>query len=324
MDKAQGHYGVLLLNMGGPDNLDEVEDYIYQLLADPDMIRMPLAGLLQKPFARMVARRRSPKVRQRYGMIGGKSPIHAETTAQAALLSEVLKLPVGFAMRYTAPTADTAVAGLLRQGVARLVVIPLYPQYSGVSTLSAIKDFTARVGGRIDYRIIDRHFHDAGYIDAMSKALSAVLEQAEPGMKTHLLFAAHSIPEAYIRRGDPYAGEVEQTMALICRALAAEYPHSLAYQSRVGPVKWRGPTLDEELAKLVANGVEQIIVQPLSFVSENLETLFDLDIDFRESCQAAGIKSLLRVPTLSASPHYASALAGLARGVIDDWEGADA
>lgn len=324
MASGQYQYGVLLLNMGGPSSLDEVEDYIFQLLADPDMVRLPLAPLLQKPFARLVARRRAPRVRERYKLIGGESPIEEATMRQAKALSAVLEMPVGYAMRYTPPYAEQAATALSHLGATRLVAIPLYPQYSTVSTLSALKDLSQRVNGQIDYRVIDRHYNDPGYIDAMQWELNQRLAEVEPELKTHLLFAAHSIPEAYIGRGDPYADEVEQTMHLICSKFGEKWPFSLAYQSQVGPVKWRGPTLDEELARLLANGVEQLVVQPLSFVCENLETLYDLDIVFRGSCERAGIKSFLRVPALGDSPRYIEALAALARRRLAEWEAEDA
>jgi len=175
----------------------------------------------------------------------------------------------------------------------------------------------------LEFRTIDRHFSDPQYIAAMAELLKRVLEQTDAGLETHLLFVAHSIPESYIAGGDPYASEVEQTMKLICRKLGTQLPHSLAYQSRVGPVRWRGPTLGEELARLKSLGVEQIILQPLSFVSENLETLYDLDIEFRSSCEEAGVK-LHRVPALSDFPPYIEALAGLIEREIESWEAADA
>jgi ferrochelatase len=324
MDVSSNQYGVLLLNMGGPGSLEDVEEYIFNLLADPDMIKLPLSGLIQKPLARFIAKRRAPKVRKRYELIGGKSPIQEETAQQASLLHQQLGLPVSFAMRYTEPSVDEALAMLKHHKVSRLVVIPLYPQYSTVSTLSSIKDFKQNADGAVDYRIVERHYDDPAYVGAMQNVLGDVLKGTAQDLKTHLLFVAHSIPEAYIQQGDPYADEVERTVELICASVDHDLQHSLAYQSRVGPVKWRGPTLEEELEVLVAKGVEQLVVQPLSFVSENLETLFDLDIDFKGSCQQAGIKALHRVPTLGHAPQYIDTLAGIARRTIGSWERDDA
>ncbi|HES58574.1 MAG TPA: ferrochelatase [Firmicutes bacterium] len=316
-------YGVLLLNMGGPGSLDEVEQYIYSLLADPDMIRLPLGWLLQKPFARMVSRRRAPKVQKRYELIGGKSPIGPTTDKQARLLEQQLDIPVDFAMRYTPPTCADALGRLTGQGCTRFIAIPLYPQYSTVSTLSSVKDLRAQSDGR-EFRVVERHSANGDYIRAMQEQLSAVLAQTDGSLHTRVLFAAHSIPEAYIQRGDPYAKQIERTAADIIGGIADAPRHSLAYQSQVGPVKWRGPTLEEALTEMVGAGVEQLVVQPLSFVSENLETLYDLDIVFREQCAKAGIRRYHRVPALNDSLLYVRALAGIVRAEISSWEAADA
>lgn len=324
MTTSQDNFGVLLLNMGGPNNLDEVQEYIYNLLADPLMIRIPMGAILQKPLARFIARKRAPKVRKRYELIGGRSPIDEATSRQAELLSTSLDLPVGYAMRYTQPRADTAVLSLQSRGVRRLIVLPLYPQYSTVSTLSSINDFIELNAGRLDYRIIDRHYNNPLYIRAMAQALNNAITEVDLSLKTSVLFAAHSIPESYIRSGDPYADEVGKTARSICDELKLELPHSLAYQSRVGPVKWRGPTLDEELEVIAGKGFEQLIVQPLSFVSENLETLFDLDIEFKESCEKAGIKQMHRIPTPGTSQPYIDALSDIVMKAISEWRKADA
>ncbi len=227
-------------------------------------------------------------------------------------------------MRYTPPSVSDALSTLKLGGCNRLVVIPLYPQYSTVSTLSSIRDFENQIDDGIDYRIIDRHFNNANYIFAMRKLLLNAISKANINLNTHILFAAHSIPESYIRGGDPYADEVEETARAICESADVLPPYSLAYQSRVGPVKWRGPTLEEELESLISNGVKQLIVQPLSFVSENLETLYDLDVEFKDTCKAAGLKSYIRVPTLESSPEYISALAEMTIGAIEMWEAAGA
>jgi ferrochelatase len=319
-----GQARVLLLNMGGPASLDAVEPYIASLLGDPDMVRLPLGGLLQQPFARMVARRRAPKVRERYKLIGGASPLEAATARQAELLAAELGLPVDYAMRYTPPRVAEVLGRSGDPLAAHWVVIPLYPQYSTVSTLSALKDFRAQAPPGLRYSVVDRHFSAPGYIRALKLRLGEALAECEPGLNTHIVFAAHSIPESYIRRGDPYADEIEATARLVREDADDGLKSTLGYQSRVGPVKWRGPTLGEVLAELVADGVQQLVVQPLSFVCENLETLFDLDIDFREECAAAGISNFARARTVDAAPEYISALAELARGALAEGGGSNA
>lgn len=323
-NEAGARYGVLLLNMGGPYDLDGVEDYIYQLLADPDMVRLGWASGLREPLARFIARKRSPKVRKRYALIGGKSPINEATAEQAALLQKQLGLPVSYAMRYTPPPVAAALGELTAAGAQRLIVILLYPQYSTVSTLSSIKDFDRQNTRGIAHRFVDRHFSDPTYIAGMQSLLRKGLGELKPHVRSHLLFVAHSIPEAYVREGDPYTDEVEQTAALICAGVPEAPPHSLAYQSQVGPVRWRGPYLEEALKMLLEQGVQQLVVQPLSFVSECLETIFDLDYDFKEMCAKAGINAYHRIPTACSADWYISALAGLARNAISDWESGNA
>ena len=324
MQTKASRYGVLLLNMGGPRNLQEVEQYIYRLLSDPDAVRLPAGRLLQKPLARMIARLRAPKVRRRYELIGGKSPINEATAAQAAATQTELGLPVEHAMRYTRPAAGDALNSLAAREVERTVVIPLYPQYSTVSTLSAMKDLQRCNGHAMAYRTVERHYDNPGYLGAMKAELRATLQQIDSVLRTHVLFTAHSIPEAYIQRGDTYASEVERTAALVAAGEPGIQTWSLAYQSSVGPVRWRGPSLEEELQRLLSTGVEHLVVQPLSFVSENLETLYDLDIVFRQACVESGIKSFHRVRAPGSSELYIKALAGMARRVIGEWEGGNA
>jgi protoporphyrin/coproporphyrin ferrochelatase len=315
-----GRYGVLLLNMGGPHDLDCVEDYIYQLLADPDMVRLGWASFLREPLARFISRKRGPKVRKRYAMMGGKSPINEATAEQAALLQRQIGMPVAYAMRYTPPPVSSALDELRGAGCERVVVVMLYPQYSTVSTLSSLKDFNRQNTRSIPHRIVDRHFSDPTYIGGMQSLLREGLGGLKPHVRTHLLFVAHSIPEAYVREGDPYTDEVERTAELIRAGVPEAPPHSLAYQSQVGPVKWRGPYLEEALRTMLDQGVQQLVVQPLSFVSECLETIFDLDIDFKEMCAKAGITAYIRIPAPSSASWYIDALEGLSRGAINDWE----
>lgn len=321
---GKAHYGVLLLQMGGPYDLDGVRDYIYQLLADPDMVKFPGSALLGKPLAAMIARFRTPKVKKRYALIGGKSPINAATAEQASLVAGKLGLPASFAMRYTPPPVRQALGELRAQGVERLIVIPLYPQYSTVSTLSSRKDFDRQNQPPLPLRFVQRHYDDAVYISGMQAMLRAELAKLDPALPSHLLFVAHSIPEAYVRQGDTYTAEIEATGELICAGVPEAPPHSLAYQSQVGPVEWRGPDLEQALAMLLKQGVKQLVVQPLSFVSECLETIYDLDIDFKRMCAEAGITAYFRVPTAMDADWYAEALAGIARREIAAWEAGDA
>ncbi len=324
--RSDDRFGVLLLNMGGPNSLDEIESYLYELFLDPCIVQLPLGRLYRKRLAGFISARRAKKVRVRYEAIGGKSPIGAETEKQAQRLSAILGAPVEFAMRYTRPRVSEAIKSLTEKGAGRLVVVPLYPQYSVSTSASAIGDFRRHTSGKLRYRIVEKHYDHPGYIDSAVYMLKVKLSELEEGGAAHVLFTAHSIPEKYIRRGDPYVGQTEETVRLVYDAAGVDLPYSLAFHSRIGPVRWHGPSLEEELDRVRANGVKRLIVHPISFVSENLETLYDLDVDFRRKCLEAGIEVYIRVPAPGASELYMKALADMVLAAVKEgrWEGAGA
>jgi ferrochelatase len=218
-------------------------------------------------------------------------------------------------MRYTRPFIDDALAALDGEGTAGLVVIPLYPQYSRATTLSAIRELRRHAGTRRHIIIEDHHDHP-GYIEAMAINTSNVMKQLDTAAAVHVLFVAHSIPRKAVAAGDPYVTQTEATVRRVAERLALGGNWSLAYSSRIGPVRWQGPSLEEELARLTDLNIRQLVVVPVSFVAENLETLYDLDHVFRRQCEAAGITRVERVPALGDSPTYLAALADMARAAV--------
>jgi len=302
---------VLLLNMGGPRRPEEIEDYLRRIFSDRDMIAMPGGRFYQDRLARFIARRRAPRVAQRYRLIGGASPLDAETRRQAAGLARLLHCPVAYAMRYIEPFIPQALADLNGERPRRLVVIPLYPQYSRATTLSAIREFRRHAGPRPHIFVEDHHDHP-GYIEALAEGTAHCAARLDGDGKRHVLFVAHSIPLKAVAAGDPYVAQTEATVRAVTERLALDDGWSLAYSSRIGPVRWQGPSLEEELDRLAGENVRQLVVVPVSFVAENLETLYDLDHVFRQQCAAAGITRLERVPALGDSPRYLGALADLA------------
>jgi protoporphyrin/coproporphyrin ferrochelatase len=321
-DSGSNNFGALLLNMGGPESLEQIQPYLYELFSDPEIIQLPLGRLYQKWFAAVISKRRATAVRERYAAIGGKSPVNAETKKQAEGLARILAAPVGFAMRYNAPRISQVLDDLSRSGVKKIIAIPLFPQYSRATSGSAISDFKAQVGSEIQYAIVENHWEHPGFINALAELLGRALGGLAPNLKTHILFTAHSIPEKYTKQGDPYIGQVKKTVDAVIGRLKPEIPASLAFQSRLGPVKWHGPSLEQELERLADEGVVQLVAQPVSFVSENLETLYDLDIVFKKKCSDVGIKNFIRVPCPADSKLYLEALAGLARDALKNgkWE----
>lgn len=312
---------VLLLNMGGPDTLADIEGYLRRLFSDPDIIRLPLGRGVQERLARFIARRRAPRVRDRYRSIGGGSPLREETRRQAEGLSQRLGLPVRFAMRYSEPFIGPVVREMATGNGTRLVVVPLFPQYSLTTSGSAIRELKAHLADSAGVRIVKDHHDHPAYIDTLVGLLRETAAGLDPARKGHLIFAAHSIPLRYVREGDPYVEQIRATARRIAGTADLGLDWTLAFQSRVGPVRWQGPQLEEILPRLVAMGVRQLVVQPLSFVSENLETLYDLDSVFRERCRAAGIETYLRVPTPGDRPAYLDTLAKLVQETLTEWEG---
>ena len=314
---ATGKIGVLLMNMGGPEDLDGIRPYLTRVLSDRDLIRMPGGFLYQPMLARIVARLRELTVRDRYAAIGGGSPLLAETRKLADALATRLDTPVAVAMRYSPPSVRKAAEELVSQGATHLVAIPLYPQYSSSTTFSSLQDFLRQVDGVMPYSVIDRHFRCDGYVEAMANLLKDSVQQLDEAAGSHILFTAHSIPTSYTAAGDPYINEVKRTVATVANRAGVSLPYSLAFQSAVRFGKWHGPSLEEELERLTARGITGIVVQPVSFVSENLETMYDLDICFRKLCLKRGIRQFLRVRTPGLEQPYVEGLALLVENLAE-------
>jgi len=326
--------GVLLLNLGGPETPDQIQPYLYELFSDPEIIQLPLGGIFRKPFARWMSGKRAEKVKAKYLAIGG-SPMIGETRKQAQALAKILGMPTDFAMRYLNPRISDAIKNLISLGASRLVVIPLFPQYSRTTSGSVIAEFKKQ-NSSLPYIIIKDHHNSPGYITALGSGLNNALKDLDPSLRSHLLFTAHSLPEKYLCQGDPYLAQTEETVQLLVRGAdtPVRAPYSLAFQSKLGPIKWHGPLLEEELEALAKKGIEQLIVFPVSFAAENLETRFDLDLEFKQKCLQAGIKKFIRIPCPGSSEIYLNALAELVMSRVadksvcstktDQWESPDA
>jgi len=272
-----------------------------------------LGKYCQRYLARIIAARRTPIVRERYAAIGGGSPMTAITRRQAKALAREIGRPVSCGMRYAPPRTADAITELLGQGVRRLVVLPLYPQYSRCTTASALADLE-RCRGSVSVTVVKDHHDDPGYVESLAESMRPLLADWPSHRRGRVLFVAHSLPLKYVRSGDPYISQTRRTARLVAQAAGLrDGDWNLAFSSRVGPVRWQGPSLEESVAQLHAEQVRHLVVVPVSFVAENLETLWDLDIVFREQCAAAGIDSFRRVPALCDSPTYIATLARLVR-----------
>jgi ferrochelatase len=316
-------YGVLLFNLGGPGTLDDVEPFLVNLFSDRDIIELPLGAALQPAFARAVAKVRGPSVRRNYASIGGGSPQLRLTLAQAEALSARLsradrRVPVAVAMRYWRPSTAEALRELASLGVERVVTLTLYPHYSRATTGSSEREL-ARVmarpewQGRFRLSGVDRYPEEPAYLDALAatvrESLAAFPAPTRDGVV--LLFSAHGLPRRFVDAGDPYVAETQATVRGILQRLGAPNRHALGYQSRTGPVKWIGPGTDEILREVGREGVRAVLVVPVSFVSDHIETLYELDQLFAGVARAAGIEDYRRSPALNTRPAFIEALAGL-------------
>jgi ferrochelatase len=309
---------VLLLNLGGPDSLEAVEPFLYNLFRDPDVIDYPVGQWVRNRIAAAIARRRTPVVQGYYRQIGGKSPILAYTTEQARLLEQALA-PHGayhclIGMRYWHPMIDTAVNTVLGTAVKRCIVLPLYPHYSLATTGSAFAEVRRLLrqpaARRAAFHFVDDWHDHPRYIDALADRIREGLAAiAPPHERVHLVFSAHGLPEKLIRKGDPYQRQIEATVRLTVKTLGyAEARVHLCYQSRVGPLKWIGPSTEELLGDLARRGVTTLLVVPVSFVSDHLETLYEIDLLYKEMARELGIVEFYRAPSLNAAPRFIEAL----------------
>jgi protoporphyrin/coproporphyrin ferrochelatase len=316
--------GIVMLNLGGPATLDDVAPFLLELFADREIVQLPLQHWLG-PF---IARRRTPKVRGLYAAIGGGSPILRYTEAQGrGMVARLDRLspataPHRFyvAFRYTRPSSEDALRQMHADGVERAVAFTQYPQFSCSTTGSSLNELW-RAAGRAGLRdafqwsIIDRWPVHPGFIDAMSETVRTGMEEFEPGdrSKVLILFSAHSLPLDVIDRGDAYPQEVGASVQRVVERLALPNPYLLAYQSDVGPVRWLGPSTKQVLRRVGARGQKHVLVVPIAFTSDHIETLSELDREYGEVAHRAGITHYKRAPALNDRTRFLDALAEIVR-----------
>lgn len=322
-----GRVGVLLLNLGGPDKLEDVRPFLFNLFADPEIIRLP-APWMQKPLAWLISSLRAKKSQDNYKEIGGGSPLRQITEAQGNALAEKLqewgndvKIYVG--MRYWHPFTEEAIADIKKDNLDKLVVLPLYPQFS-ISTSGSSFRVLEQMWRRdsdlrsLNYTLVSSWYDHPQYIAAMVDLIRQELSQFENPDSAHIFFSAHGVPQSYVEEaGDPYQKQIEECTRLIIEALNVPNDHTLAYQSRVGPVEWLQPYTEDSLNDLGEKGVKNLLVIPISFVSEHIETLQEIDIEYREIAEKAGITNFRRVPALNTHPIFIESLANLVTESLD-------
>ena len=323
--------GVLLLNLGGPERIEDVGPFLYNLFADPEIIRLP-TPLLQKPLAWLISTLRSGKSKAAYRSIGGGSPLRRITEHQARALQSTLRergveATTYVAMRYWHPFTESAVADIKADGIEEVVVLPLYPQFSISTSGSSFRELKRLrqadpAFDRLPIRCIRSWYDHPGYIAAMAGLISGQIRAASDPARAHIFFSAHGVPKSYVEEaGDPYQSEIEACVGLIMERLQRDLgyanPHTLAYQSRVGPVEWLKPYTEDALRQLGSDGVQDLVVVPISFVSEHIETLEEIDLEYREIAEESGIHHFLRVPALDTDPTFITGLADLVVAALE-------
>ena len=311
---------VVLMNMGGPDSLDTVEPFLFNLFNDHDLIPLPLGFLWQRRFARMVSRARARTVREYYKLIGGRSPIGEITAAQAEKLQARLgpRFSCHVAMRYTPPFTRDAIAAVRASGAGTVVGLSLYPHYTTATTGSSLWELRKELAGKppaagaVELVEIDRWPDHPAYLDALAEQVRRGLEQfaEERRAGVELLFSAHGLPETFIKKGDPYVHDLETTIAGVLQRLGGQHPWRLSFQSRAGKARWLEPSTDEVLRLLARTGRRDVLAIPISFVSDHIETLYEIDLLFGDEARKLGL-DFKRAPSLNAEPAFIEALAQL-------------
>ena len=306
--------GVVLLNLGGPDKLEDVEPFLFNLFSDRKIIRLSPFPFLQKPIARFIAKRRAPNSCKAYKQIGGGSPLKRITTEQGQAMSKLLarigSFEVALAMRYWQPSAKETLESLGRQGVRKVVALSLYPHYSRATTGSSIDDLKAQAAELpYDFEIASMEAWPSqpDYIKGLVRMIRRELGRCsgEPA----LVYSAHSLPVKLIEAGDPYLDHLAKTISAIESELGIR--GKLCFQSRSGPVRWLSPSTPDTLAKLADQGVKEVVMVPLSFVSDHVETLYGIDIQYGELASDLGLK-LRRSDSLNCDQDFIKGLAKLA------------
>lgn len=308
---------VLLLQMGGPDSLPAIEPFLYNLFSDRDIIRIG-PSLLQPLIARFIARRRAKKVREYYEKIGGGSPIRELTEQQAVRLETALgpEYRCFVAMRYSKPDSAEALASIAREGIQKIIVLSLYPHYSRATVGSSINELQRelkKITTPFNISYIRQFYDNPAYITALAEKVERGLAGFPERSSVQLVFSAHGLPQSFIDSGDPYLEHIQTTVRLVMEHFGG-ISHHLAFQSRAGPVKWLEPSTEAKIAELAAAGCTQLLMVPLSFVSDHIETLYEIDIQYRDEATALGIADFRRTEALNSSPAFISCLAKLVRG----------
>jgi len=316
MVKPTRRVGVVLFQLGGPDTLEAIEPFLFNLFCDPDIVDFPFARIGRKPLAKLISTTRARRVQHHYSVIGGGSPIRRFTEQQARALQ--LKL-TGFgidarcfvAMRYWHPFTAEAIEQLRAAECEEVVLLPLYPQYSCTTTGSSLNEWRRLFHDDVPVYCVENFYSTKLYLQGVIEKIDEALARFDDPDEPELVFSAHSVPLSVIENGDPYQQQIEETVELVMQRGGWRNQYRLCYQSKVGASKWLQPSLCGMLRDLAAECVKQVCVIPISFVSDHVETLAEIDHHAREDAMRLGIKRFEMAAGLNDSPKFIAALADL-------------
>ena len=310
--------GVVLFQLGGPDSLDAIEPFLYNLFCDPEIIDFPFARIARQPLAKLISTTRAKHVAHHYAEIGGKSPILEFTLRQAAALEAELRRDldarVTVAMRYWRPFTAEAIRAMEEFAPEEIVLLPLYPQYSKTTTGSSLNEWNRQwKRTQVPVTVVEDFYEDGAYLDSVAEMVNRTLAEFDRPADVDMIFSAHSVPVAVVEKGDPYQRQIERTMDLVWQRGGWECRRHLCYQSKVGASKWLSPSMHDTVKRMAAEGRKHLLIVPISFVSDHVETLHEIDIEHREQARGLGITDYRMVPGLNDSPSFIGALSGLVR-----------
>jgi ferrochelatase len=323
MVRTSRRVGVVLFQLGGPDTLEAIEPFLYNLFCDPDIIDFPFARIGRKPLAKLISTTRARKVQHHYAMIGGGSPIRRFTEQQArALEAELRNQGIDalcfVAMRYWHPFTREAIEQLRAADCDEVVLLPLYPQHSSTTTGSSLNEWRRLFSDEMPVHNVEAFYRNPTYLEAVVEKIDEALSRFPSPERPEIVFSAHSVPMSVIEKGDPYQRQIEETVQLLMERGRWSNRHRLCYQSKVGASRWLQPSLHQALHQLSDERVREVCIVPVAFVSDHVETLGEINHEAREEAYHLGITQFEMSAGLNDSPKFIQALGQLVQNALGE------
>ena len=321
MTRTTRRVGIVLFQLGGPDTLEAIQPFLYNLFCDPDIIDFPFARIGRKPLAKLISATRARKVEHHYSTIGGGSPIRPNTERQARALERELRRQgidahCFVAMRYWHPFTREAIAHLQAAQCDEVVLLPMYPQYSSTTTGSSLNEWNRHFRDDIPVHRVETFYRHPRYLDSVVEKVSRALSRFASPDRPEIVFSAHSIPISVVEKGDPYQRQIEETVSLVMQRGGWSNLHRLCYQSKVGASRWLQPSLTNTLRQLAAEQRREVCIVPIAFVSDHVETLGEIDHEARHFARELGFMQFEMSAGLNDSPKFMEALSQIVQDAL--------